>query len=654
MKTVHGLITSAILCIVFLLISAPQTYALFPNEVNGSRDPELSEKLTDIIGGRWFQRKAEILAGEDPVGTRNLNAIYDAQLDRGIRNIHILSSLLLRESLSALRRKDFERAESLCQYAKQYAPDYPPTYFTMARIHWGQSKFRITPVAREWVQGVYATLRNFRIVFFKSLNLIYLFSSALLLTFIVFTIATALKHLSLYVYDLRKKFDLTPVKLLLGVGKALAFIVPVVLKFDLLWTLLYWNILLWGYMARREKQMLVVFLLILVYVPWILDETVEFLEKPDPTVLMRLEEANRGSWNREVEEGFQKWGQERPGDSDVLFTLGLLSKREGNYKKAERYYEDALDIDPEWAECISNLGNVYLCTGKVEDAIEQYERAITFSPQGWAYYFNLHRATSRDSILSSERGGEALDTANRLNSERVAFHTRIYSDHVNRSMVDEIISVQRLWRRVLIFFQARYYSPATLFKAWTRDVSLVYGFIYPVHFLALLCLISVLCSRVNFPKRCPMCGTPSVKFLPSRIQGDAICFACNRLFVRKDSIDPKMKEKKSKQVKGYGKRKALFRTVFSFVIPGGGHLWKGQSVKGSIFVFIFFVLGLKFFYWEGIVSDPLDLANAPGLWTQGGFLVFFLVYYIAVLRSFFIIQSRRSLIDGPRGIPHRL
>lgn len=385
--------------------------------------------------------------------------------------------------------------------------------------------------------------------------------------------------------------------------------------------------------------MIVILILVLVYIPWIQDETTDFLEKADQTILMSLYKANEENWNRDTQRSLENWSQERPEDADFLFTLGLLNKREGNYKEAKRYYKEALQYDPNWPECDSNLGNVYMSTDRLEEAIEQYKQAISLSPRKCSFYFNLHRAFARDSVLSSDKVGLALEMANKLDSRFVAFYTEIYSENMNRSVIDDTIAMGRLWNRVFKFFQKRYTLPEGILVAWMRRVPGRYGFIYPIFFLIFLIIFSFFCSKKNFPKRCPVCGTPSVKFFARKIQGDMICFGCNHLFVKKDGIDPMMKEKRMKKVRKFRKRKVILWSVFSFIIPGGGHLWKDQSMKGSLFVFFFFVLGLKFFYWNGIVHDPIALGNGPGFWIRFIFILFFLLYYLGVLRSSLRIES---------------
>jgi hypothetical protein len=639
MKETSGNLIPTLCLSGFFLFFAVPGHAFFPTKVDVSNDPELSGKFAEVIVDQWFERKQKILTADEPLGKKELDAMYRAQLDRGIRNIPLLSLLLIRESLRTLDRKDWRKAEFLCQYAKKIAPDFPLAHFTMARIYWSGKKTRVGAVLREYMGGFHAVLRNFRVLFFESVNLVYLISSALLLTCIAFMVIMGLKYVSLYIHDVKREFDLTPIRFLISLLKLFAFVVPVLLNLNLIWTFLYWTILLWGYLTSREKRILVVFLFVLAYVPWALDEAALYLEKPEPRILMSLHQASAEDWSEDTKKRFKKWSQQWSQDPEILFTLGLLNKREGKYRRAEDYYGKVLQYNPSWAECISNLGNVYLITGRLNEAIDHYERAIALSPKQASFYFNLYRAFAKDSVLSSEKLSQALEMANRLDPELVAFQTQIFSENKNRFLIDDTISVGRLWNRLLRVLKKDYGFPEGLLKAWTTGVSGRYHYVYPIFFLVFLLVFAFFCSKRNFSKRCPMCGTPSLRFFTRRIQRDMVCFGCNRLFVKRDSIDPKMREKRMKQVDRFQRRKALLWRTLSLILPGGGHVWKDQSMKGSLFIFISFILGLKFFDWNGIVHDPSALGDGPGFWGRFVFVVFFLLYYLGVLRSAHRIES---------------
>jgi len=71
---------------------------------------------------------------------------------------------------------------------------------------------------------------------------------------------------------------------------------------------------------------------------------------------------------------------------------GAVSYVAGDYATAEERYRAAVEKNPQDAESLSNLGQVLVRTGKVEEAIPYFDRAIAIIPQRWAYHFNRARA----------------------------------------------------------------------------------------------------------------------------------------------------------------------------------------------------------------------------------------------------------------------
>ena len=71
---------------------------------------------------------------------------------------------------------------------------------------------------------------------------------------------------------------------------------------------------------------------------------------------------------------------------------GAVAYADGGYASARERYEAAVAKNPDDAESLSNLGQVLVRLGKVEEAIPYFDRAITLIPQRWAYRFKRARA----------------------------------------------------------------------------------------------------------------------------------------------------------------------------------------------------------------------------------------------------------------------
>lgn len=64
----------------------------------------------------------------------------------------------------------------------------------------------------------------------------------------------------------------------------------------------------------------------------------------------------------------------------------------GDYGGALAAYKEAVDKNPSDAESWSNMGQVLVRLGRVEQALPAFGRAIHLNPDRWAYHFNLARA----------------------------------------------------------------------------------------------------------------------------------------------------------------------------------------------------------------------------------------------------------------------
>ncbi len=75
-----------------------------------------------------------------------------------------------------------------------------------------------------------------------------------------------------------------------------------------------------------------------------------------------------------------------------LFNLGQAYYYKKEYKTAEKYFQQALEIEPEYVIAIHWLGRTQLELGKTADAITSLNKAIYFNPSVLEIYFDLGRA----------------------------------------------------------------------------------------------------------------------------------------------------------------------------------------------------------------------------------------------------------------------
>jgi len=143
-------------------------------------------------------------------------------------------------------------------------------------------------------------------------------------------------------------------------------------------------------------------------------------DRGGPTTPFAKPQPSRSSLNREAEGWFQrglsleetgapvdqvigayeKAVELNPEAAGALVNLGTLYFRLGKLAKAEGLYRKAVHSDPEYALAQFNLGNLYDEQGDIGQAREHYLAALKLNPQYADAYFNL--------ALVSEQIGEHM------------------------------------------------------------------------------------------------------------------------------------------------------------------------------------------------------------------------------------------------------
>ena len=592
-----------------------------------------SSASTDQV---WDLKKSTSLSQKE------LDQLYQFKLDKGIRNVPLLTFLLIRESEKATGKGDNDHAVRMAIYSIKFSPNLPQPYFELARALWHQNPFQLHKILPEVLKGEVVQFQYYPSSLKVFYNMFYILSNAVLMTFIIFGIVVMIKYIPLYFYDIRKGMTQEISRLFLNSLKIFILFIPFFFRLDMLWALLFWSVLLWGYVSKREKQLILIFLIVLVYLPFFLRSSSSFLDGPSSDIILEMHQANHEEWVKSTEEKLQAWLTNHPDDPEVLFSLGLAEKRQGRYPVAEEFYRRATQQDSRFSEAFSNLGNVYLAQKQTSLAIFFYQKATDLNPIRGAYYYNLYRAYSQETFLSSKID-KAFQRARQLDPNLVDYYTNIdipnRPPNFNRLVIDEVLTPQRLWNRFLDQFIGKEGILFRLFKAWFEKIPTRVPFLSPILFLGFLIGMSRYTRTKRFLTRCPMCGSPTYRFYLGTSDQEFICFNCYRIFIQKEKLHPKIVEKKSIQVRRFQKQNHLISRFLSFFFVGFGYLWREQVFKGLLLLFIFFIFILKFIYWNGVMPSPLPQPYS-NLWRWISWGGLFIIFYLLFIRQFYRLKPK--------------
>jgi tetratricopeptide (TPR) repeat protein len=629
----------ALLILIILVFSVLYYTGLFAQKETLPFSKEFFSTESSPSGDQPFNLKAVALERKGAASNpKELDQLYERKLDRGLRNIPTVSLMLIRESQQAHQKGDNDHAVTLATYAIKFSPDLPQPYVALAQARWHQKPFQLHLILPEWFKAQLATFRYFPVSLPFSYNLFYLVSNAILLAFLLFGIVMIIKFLPLYLYEIQRNLTYEISMLLLNSLKIFFLFIPLFLRLDILWAVLFWSILFWGYAAKRERYFILLFLILLVYLPFFLRSSSLFLNDPSSEMIVEMSRVQHGEWDKGTEEKLRAWATHRPDDEEVLFTLGLLEKRQGRYAEAEEWYKKALQQDSKFNEALCNLGNVYLAKKQIDLAIASYQKAIELDPSQGAYHFNLYRAYSQETFLSGKMD-RAFQRARQMAPALVDYYLKVDSPNINRLVIDEVLTSWKLWKRFLNQFIGREGVLYRLFKAWFEKIPSRTSFVLPVLFLGFLMIMARVGRKKRFLTRCPMCGSPTFRFYLGPSDQEFICFNCYRIFFQKEKVHPKIKEKKSFQVKQFQKQEHVIVRFLSFFFVGIGDMWRGEAFKGLLFLFLFSLFVLRFVFWNGIVPSPIAQTFSP-VWS--------LVPWGIGAILFYVLSTWRAYRFGPR------
>jgi len=576
----------------------------------------------------WGERRQTVVAG-DTIGARQLEEIFQRKLDRGITNLWEYAISLIQEGMAL---KDKEQAVRLGEFAQRLAPDLPAVYFYTSHGMVGSNKWKLSSALEKNAEGIKAYTRNIPLAAGQVLNILYIVGLGVLLAIVTFCLVVFFKRLPIYFHILKEELSGGTHTMIRGAGRIFLIALPLLLQLNIVWCVLAWCLILWRYLTKGEKAVVVVSLLLVVYIHPVGEVLFQFMESPRAQMVFDMYEASYGERQPQAMERLRLWVEEHPEDRDALFTAALASKREGEYFEARRYYQKLVKLNPSDAPSISNFGNLSMALGDPAQASSLYRQAIELAPSNGVYYFNLSKALSQKSMLIMQDADQNFQKAKELSPQIIGDHLEIDSPHPNRMVIDTVITEEHLRRRLVAEFWREAGLSYFVVDVWLHDLSPRLPFIVPIFFVVAVVVLSFMSKGGKEWWRCSQCGLISNQTLGKKDGMRRICVRCFRILKGKE-IDQELKESKLRETKAFQMRMGIYNKLFPLLVPGVGHIWKGYNVSGFFYLSIFFIFLLRFYYWQGIVPPPIPSSTSSMFGGLPLIMVAFVLFYLAVLRG---------------------
>jgi tetratricopeptide (TPR) repeat protein len=109
----------------------------------------------------------------------------------------------------------------------------------------------------------------------------------------------------------------------------------------------------------------------------------------------------------QIQEAVRHWEQAlhlNPGYAEAYNNLGAALTKQGKVPEAIGHYEQALRLSPDYAEAHYNLGAALAGQGRLAEAIRYYEQALRLAPDSAVVHFNLGAALTKQGRLPEAIG----------------------------------------------------------------------------------------------------------------------------------------------------------------------------------------------------------------------------------------------------------
>jgi len=526
--------------------------------------------------------------------TAFLEGAYQKSLDRGMPNFIPYALFLIQESQKALNQRKYDHAEIYADYAQKFSPDIPVVYVAGAKARWSKNMLLLNRLAAGYLQAMMKKINPVNIdtlCFFAFSNLAVVIG-AFLLSLTVFSCISLVRYFSLAVHDLRHVImHYVPHSVVYGTALVI-FILPLLLGCSLFLSCSIWLILLFSYHTRGERKVIIGLIGGCVIIMPLLIFLLSFaVYMPQSEQIRLLWKVNYGYWNQQDIDDLERLSAKLPQDRELLLSLGIVNKKEGNYRTAQKYYEKLIALNPRDFRARTNIGNLHLAMNNWDAAVAQYEEAIAAEPSlSAAAHFNLARAYQQK-FMFKEAEGE-LEKAKKINRSLVDRYLKIYSENYNRMLIDEVLPARNLWARGYALFIK---DPRQVGTAWNL-VLLGIPFPYVVPVLLIIFCWSALAARnerLRLATKCQMCGKPLCKRCQRVVTAEIMCVQCLNFLKKQDTLGYKLKEEKVSEIKKHLKTEKRLGGLLCWLVPGAGHIWKGSPTQGIVYLFLFLMLLCK-------------------------------------------------------------
>ena len=352
----------------------------------------------------WLQWISAFYKGDREAASQQVTELRTSLGRLGFRRLPELSIGATVRAIEAARQGDLARAEWALDDAELLDPGRPETAFGRALAAWEGKRY-----PRAIVQQIVGYVRLFAFEPNQALarqNLALAALAAALLAaagFVLVQLAT--KGSRLY-WAISSRLAMLPAPLSHALTLAL-LLWPLAVPGGVVWALLYWSVLLWGFGSVSERIVTAVLWLLLGASPLAVarqHQRVAAMLAPPSRAVAAL---NEGRLYGALFTDLGLLPTMLPESVAVRQMLGDLHRLLGQWDEARIYYAQVLEKEPQNIEALIDLGAYHFLIGDHASAVQYFQRAATADPSSAAAYYNLSQAYSDAYQFAEQRNALA-------------------------------------------------------------------------------------------------------------------------------------------------------------------------------------------------------------------------------------------------------
>jgi tetratricopeptide (TPR) repeat protein len=364
---------------------------------------------------------------------------------------------------------------------------------------------------------------------------------------------------------------------------ALLFL-PLFLWLGPMWLLFYWFAIFFAYASVPERVAIVVLLLLVALLPVIVDATANRIAGVEsPVIMAALSSANQ-SYQPEALRRLQELINVVPDHPTLQLLAGNMQAFEGNDDQAQQHYRRAIELRPNYAGALVNLGNLLFLNNEFQAALTQYQKAQQADPKLAIAFYNASVASGETYKFDQQaRMLESARKANRAFVERatrtpppqkiVMYNPPIADAWTTNREVSRVASARALFGNYALFDPLRSaVNPVTIGAL----PSLLLGLV-----------LWAKRRRTGLANACIKCGRTFCFRCKSARESTTYCTQCIHIYLKRDGVSLDTKRKKLEEVTDHQSGMTRRNRLFATFLPGAAQMMEGRTIVGVLGAFLF-------------------------------------------------------------------